>query len=110
MATVIKLEETDLDLAGVYDRATNGEEIVIARGEGPKFKLVVDPAPPVRTGERVPGRFAGQIKEAPGVWEPMALEERHPVRRFGSMRGQFKLADSFFDPLPEEELRAWEGE
>ncbi len=24
-------------------------------------------------------------------------------------KGQVKLDDSFFDPLPEEELRAWEG-
>lgn len=29
--------------------------------------------------------------------------------RFGSMKGRIKLDDSFFDPLPEEELRAWEG-
>jgi prevent-host-death family protein len=33
-----------------------------------------------------------------------------PKRVFGSMKGQFKLDDSFFDPLPEEELAAWEGE
>lgn len=79
MATVIKLEETDLDLASVYDRATSGEEIVIARGEGPKFKLVVDPSPPMRTGERVPGRFAGKIKEAPGVWDPMTDEELREI-------------------------------
>ena len=28
---------------------------------------------------------------------------------FGSMKGRIKLDDSFFDPLPEEELAAWEG-
>lgn len=32
-----------------------------------------------------------------------------PKRQFGSMKGQFKFDESFFDPLPEEELRAWEG-
>ena len=32
-----------------------------------------------------------------------------PKREFGSLRGVIKLDDSFFDPLPEEELRAWEG-
>jgi len=26
------------------------------------------------------------------------------------MKGRIKLDDSFFDPLPEEELAAWEGE
>ena len=30
-------------------------------------------------------------------------------RQFGSMRGQIVVDDSFFDPLPEEELAAWEG-
>jgi prevent-host-death family protein len=30
-------------------------------------------------------------------------------RQFGSMKGLVKLDDSFFDPLPEKELAAWEG-
>ena len=29
--------------------------------------------------------------------------------RFGSWRGRIALDDSFFEPLPEEELSAWEG-
>jgi prevent-host-death family protein len=37
------------------------------------------------------------------------VEETRPKRRFGSMKGKIKLDESFFDPLPEEELRAWEG-
>ena len=28
---------------------------------------------------------------------------------FGSMKGLIKFDDRFFDPLPEEELRMWEG-
>ena len=28
---------------------------------------------------------------------------------FGSMKGVIEFDDSFFDPLPEEELRLWEG-
>ena len=35
--------------------------------------------------------------------------QRRGKRRFGSMRGQIVVDDSFFDPLPEEELAAWEG-
>ena len=34
---------------------------------------------------------------------------RRSKRQFGSMRGQIVIDDSFFDPLPEEELAAWEG-
>ena len=29
--------------------------------------------------------------------------------QFGSWKGRIKVTDSFFDPLPEEELAAWEG-
>ncbi|MCE2464109.1 MAG: type II toxin-antitoxin system Phd/YefM family antitoxin [Dehalococcoidia bacterium] len=37
-----------------------------------------------------------------------------PVRKrgkpqFGSWKGRIRIDDSFFDPLPEEELAAWEG-
>ena len=30
------------------------------------------------------------------------------VRRFGALRGRLTVDDSFFDPLPESELAAWE--
>ncbi len=32
-----------------------------------------------------------------------------PKRGFGSMKGKVWLDDSFWDPLPEEELKLWEG-
>ena len=31
-------------------------------------------------------------------------------RKFGAMRSKLVVPGSFFDPLPEAELRAWEGE
>src|SRR5919108_2613053 len=31
-------------------------------------------------------------------------------RKFGAYRGEFEVPDSFFEPLPEAELRAFEGE
>jgi prevent-host-death family protein len=30
-------------------------------------------------------------------------------RVFGALKGQIAVSDSFFDPLPEDELSAWEG-
>ncbi len=30
-------------------------------------------------------------------------------RQPGALKGLIRIDDSFFDPLPEEELRAWEG-
>jgi antitoxin (DNA-binding transcriptional repressor) of toxin-antitoxin stability system len=32
-----------------------------------------------------------------------------PKRRFGAYRGEFEVPESFFDPLPEAELQAFEG-
>ena len=31
-------------------------------------------------------------------------------RRPGRFKGQFKLTDAFFEPLPDDELALWEGE
>jgi prevent-host-death family protein len=33
-----------------------------------------------------------------------------PKRGFGSMRGKAWLDESFWEPLPEEELKLWEGD
>ena len=30
-------------------------------------------------------------------------------RRFGAMKGKIKITDAFFEPLPKEELKRWEG-
>ena len=35
--------------------------------------------------------------------------QKRGKRQFGSMKDRIKIDDSFFDPLPEEELAAWEG-
>ena len=31
------------------------------------------------------------------------------TRRFGALRGKINVDDTFFDPLPEPELAAWQG-
>lgn len=35
--------------------------------------------------------------------------QKQGKRQFGSMKGRIKFDNRFFDPLPEEELAAWEG-
>jgi prevent-host-death family protein len=70
------------NLSKLIERAERGEEIVIARGKRPVVRLVAIGVPP------------------------------HVLRRraFGVLKGKLKLPDSFFfEPLPEEELKAWEG-
>ncbi len=36
------------------------------------------------------------------------LTEKRTKRRFGALRGKIEVDDSFFEPLPEEELRGFE--
>ena len=36
--------------------------------------------------------------------------QRRSKRQPGTLKGKIAVPDSFFDPLPEDELRAWEGE
>ena len=39
----------------------------------------------------------------------LAPLKKRGKRQFGSMKGLIRIDDSFFDPLPEEELAMWEG-
>ncbi len=36
-------------------------------------------------------------------------EGRRGVRRFGAMKGRIAIDDRFFEPLPDDELDAWEA-
>jgi len=79
MAT-IKIHDAKTHLSKLIARAEAGEEVVIARGDKPVVKLV-----PVATP--------------------------HSKLTFGCMKGKLpKIPDSFFfDPLPDDELKLWEG-
>ena len=80
MAT-INMHQAKTELSDLVARAEAGEEIIIARHNKPAVKLVPVEGTPKKP--RVPGALA-------------------------HLRG--KIPDSlFFDPLPEEELKAWEG-
>jgi prevent-host-death family protein len=35
------------------------------------------------------------------------VEDAPKVRRIGLWKGEFEVPDSFFDPLPDDELEAW---
>ena len=79
MATTFKMHEAKTHLSKLVARAMDGEEIVIASGNHPKLKLVPVDSTPI-------------VK-----------------RQFGSLKGKISVPDSFFDPLPEDELLLWEG-
>ena len=77
--TIVTIHRAKTELSKLLKRVEAGEEIIIARGDKPIARL--SPATPPMKKPRVPG-----------AW-----------------KGRFTVPDSFFDPLPEEELAAWEG-
>ena len=79
MATVT-IHQAKTNLSKLIAKAEAGEEVVIMRGKSPVVRLTPVLKP---TDKRVPGMLKGKIPDLPDAF--------------------------FFDPLPEEELRAWEG-
>jgi prevent-host-death family protein len=66
-------------LSKLIERARAGEEIIIMRGAKPVARIVP-----------VPAKAKGK-------------------RQFGRLKGLAKVGPEFFEPLPEEELKLWEG-
>ena len=77
--TVFTIHKAKTELSKLIQKAVAGEEIVIARGNTPLVKLT-----PIGDG-------------------------KPKSRGWGAWKGKIEIPDSFFDPLPEEELEAWEG-
>lgn len=73
----VNLQAAKTHLSRLVDQAVAGEDIVIAKGDVPKVRLVPVDRPPAR-------------------------------RRFGACPELGRLPDAFFEPLPDEELDAWE--
>jgi prevent-host-death family protein len=84
---IVKVHQAKTQLSKLIAAALAGEEVVIARGSEPVVRLT-----PVATRVRKP-RKAGRLK-----------------REFGALKGEVAFDDSFFDPLPDDELALWNGE
>ena len=81
--TTLTLEKAKADLPALLDRALAGEEIIIANGDAPGVRLA--PVSPVR----LPSSYRGR----------------------GMLKGKIKVSDAdLFDPLPDDELKLWNGE
>ena len=75
----VTIHEAKTQLSRLIARVEAGEEIVIARGKEPVARLM-----------------------------PVLHKKKRPPAGF--LKGKVSIPDSFFfDPLPEEELRLWEG-
>jgi prevent-host-death family protein len=76
---VVTIQQAKARLSELIALAEAGEDVVIACGRRPAVRLV-----------------------------PMG--KRAAKRRFGALKGKLSLPDAFFfDPLPEHELKLWEG-
>jgi prevent-host-death family protein len=83
--TVVTIHKAKTELSKLVQRAVEGEEIIIARGSEPLVLL----APLAAPGGRV------------------ARKRRQP----GSMKHLLRAIPDhiWFEPMPEDELRLWEG-
>ncbi len=77
----VNVSEAKSNLSRLLRQVEAGEEVVIARNGKPVVRL-----------ERLAPVKKKRGKRKPGAW-----------------KGKITLDDSFFDPLPEEELAMWEG-
>ena len=53
-----------------------------------------------------------EVVIARGATPVVRLTPVNPVQRksaFGALAGQISFSDSFFDPLPDQDLKLWEG-
>lgn len=75
------IHQAKTNLSRLIAKAEAGEDVVITRGKDPVVRL--EPFSK-KKGRRVPGLLKGKVPDLPDEF--------------------------FFAPLPEEELRAWEGE
>jgi prevent-host-death family protein len=71
MATVT-IHQAKTNLSKLIERASEGEEIIIARGSKPVAKLV--PVGAVK-GKRQPGSMKGKLEIGPEFFEPLPEDE-----------------------------------
>jgi len=79
--TIVTIHKAKTELSKLLKRVEAGEEIIIARGDKPIAKL--SPAEPVAKKPRTPGAMKHLLGKIPD--------------------------DIWFEPLPEDELKLWEG-
>ncbi len=82
MSAIVNVHEAKTHFSKLLDRAHAGEEIIVAKAGKPYARLVKIEAPEAVPFQRKPGGWPGLGDIPDSVW---------------------------FDPLPDDELDAWEG-
>lgn len=120
MAT-INMHDAKTQLSDLVARAEAGEEIVIARRNKPAVRLVPvesakgfgeEPQAAYDTDGMSEAVRAGReftiMQGGKAVAKVVPVAARKP-RVPGALKGMVTLPDSVFDPLPDDDLDAWEG-
>ncbi len=103
--TIVNVLEAKTNLSRLIAEVEAGGEVIIARNNKPVVRLVL--------------AASGGVAEAAPAWQPAPeaprvpgrLAEPQPVRRTpGRLKGIVAWDDRFNDPLPDDELRLWNGE
>lgn len=103
--TVVNVLEAKTNLSRLIAEVEAGGEVIIARNNKPVVRLVLE--------------GSGGVAEAALAWQPASamprvpgrLAEPRPVRRVpGRLKGLVAWDERFNDPLPDDELRLWNGE
>jgi prevent-host-death family protein len=70
--SVVTIHQAKTNLSRLIKKASEGEEIIIARGDKPVAKLV--PVGEVK-GKRQPGSMKGKLRVGPEFFEPLPASE-----------------------------------
>jgi prevent-host-death family protein len=70
--SIVTIHQAKTNLSRLIEKASEGEEVIIARGSKPVARLV-----PVREvkGKRQPGSLKGKLRVGPEFFEPLAMIE-----------------------------------
>jgi len=78
--TIVSVHEAKTHLSRLIEKVLAGEKVVIARNREPVVQMIPAQAPPAKT------------------------------LRIGAWKGKISLGKRFFEPLPDDEIHAWEGD
>jgi prevent-host-death family protein len=70
--SVVTIHQAKTDLSRLIEQASEGEEVIIARGSKPVARL--GPVGEVK-GKRQPGSLKGKLQVGPEFFEPLPLHE-----------------------------------
>ena len=73
--SIVTIHQAKTNLSRLIEKASEGEEVIIARGSKPVARLV--PVGEIK-GKRQPGSLKGKLHVGPEFFEPLPMSELTP--------------------------------